>query len=193
MLIRRDLARTSRGFTLTEAAIVLGIMGLILGAIWVAAASVYDNLRVSTTSNQLIQIAQSIRSMHATQSTVDSNITALLVAKAGGVPADMLTKDSSGAISAVRDVWSGDLTIAATTYTVNYDSFAVTFAAVPQGACSNLLMRNTGSGRDTGLVGAGNTVSTTTSLPLTLTEAVAACSGTGTTGNNVVFTFRLKT
>ena len=36
-----------RGFTLTEIAIVLGIVGLILGAIWVAAAAVYNNLRVS--------------------------------------------------------------------------------------------------------------------------------------------------
>jgi len=193
MLIRRDKTRMCRGFTLTEAAIVLGIVGLILGAIWVAAASVYDNLRVSTTSNQLIQIVQSIRSMHATQNTVDSNITALLVAKAGGVPSDMITKDSSGDISAVRDVWGGDLSITATTYTVNYDSFTVQFTAVPQGACSNFLMRNTGSGRDTGLVGAGNSISTTTSFPLTLTEAVAACSNTGKTGNTIVFTFRLKT
>ncbi len=182
-----------RGFTLTEAAIVLGIVGLILGAIWVAAASVYENLRVSTTSNQLLQIVQAVRSMHATQSTVDSDISAILVARAGGIPSDMVVKDSSGAVTAVRDVWAGDVTIDAATYSVPYDSFAITFSAVPQSACSNLLIRNTGAGRDSGLIGAGSAVSTSTSFPMTLTQAIAACSNTSAAGNNVVFTFRLKT
>lgn len=193
MNIGKRMAWPRRGFTLTEAAIVLGIVGLILGAIWVAAASVYDNLRVSTTSNQLIQIVQSVRSMHATQSTLDADIDALLVAKAGGIPSDMVVKDTNGAITGVYDVWGGSLTIQATTHTMTNDSFAVTFAKVPQGACSNLLMRNTGQGRDTGLIGAGNSISKNTSFPMTLTQAVAACSSTTTAGNNVVFTFRLKT
>ncbi len=189
MLIQKKRAG---GFTLTEAAIVLGIVGLILGAIWVAAGAVYENLRVSTTSNQLLQIAQSIRAMHATQNVVDANIDALLVARAGGMPSDMITRDSNGAVTAVRDVWGGDVSIAATTYNVTNDSFSVTFTEVPQSACSNLLMRNTGTGRDTGLIGAGNSVSTTTSFPLVLSSAVAACSSTAAAGNTVVFTFRLK-
>lgn len=193
MLVEKQRARSFRGFTLTEAAIVLGIVGLILGAIWVAAASVYDNLRVSTTSNQLLQIVQSIRSMHATQNTIDPNITAILVAQAGGIPNDMVTRSAAGAVTAVRDVWAGNVSIDDATYTVAQDSFSVTFSAVPQGACADLLVRNTGSGRDSGIVGAGNAVSTTTTFPLTLTQAVAACSVTGTAGNDVVFTFRLKT
>ncbi|MGQ3505077.1 type II secretion system protein, partial [Enterococcus faecalis] len=53
---RREQAK--RGFTLTEIAIVLGIIGLILGAIWVAAGAVYSNLRVSKATTQLLQITQ---------------------------------------------------------------------------------------------------------------------------------------
>ncbi|MGE4352086.1 MAG: type 4 pilus major pilin [Bdellovibrionales bacterium] len=190
MLMEKDMPRKQRGFTLTEAAIVLGIMGLILGAIWVAAAAVYNNLRVTTTSNQLLQVVQSIRSMHATQQTVDSGINSLLVAKAGGIPKDMITYTNE-IPSAVRDVWGGDVTIAATTYSVTNDAFYVQFDDVPQGPCSDLLVRNTGSGRDSGLVGAGNAASTSTNFPVGLSTAVAACSNA--TKNSVVFTFRLKT
>ena len=191
MLKERMVPRDKRGFTLTEAAIVLGIVGLILGAIWVAAAAVYNNLRVTTTSNQLLQIVQSIRSMHATQQTVDSAINALLVAKAGGIPKDMLDVPTNP--TTVTDVWAGAVTIAAATSVVANDSFSVAFSRVPQGPCADLLVRNTGSGRDSGLIGAGNAASNSTTFPLGLSTAVTACGVTTTSGNDVVFTFRLKT
>lgn len=193
MIIGRKTARAERGFTLTEAAIVLGIMGLILGAIWVAAASVYDNLRVSTASNQLIQIVQAVRSMHATQNVVDANLSSTLVGQAGGMPADMITRDGGGAINGAQDVWGGAVSVNPVSYNGTAGAaFSITFEGVPQGACSNFLVRNTGTGRDSGLVGAGNAEATTTPLPLTLSSAVDACSDTTATGNNVVFTFRLK-
>lgn len=44
MSIRRRRA-AQKGFNLIEAAIVLGIVGLVVGGIWVAATSVYANLR----------------------------------------------------------------------------------------------------------------------------------------------------
>jgi prepilin-type N-terminal cleavage/methylation domain-containing protein len=51
------LAKRRRGFTLTEIAIVLGIVGLILGAIWTAASHVYANNRVTTAVRQIVTIA----------------------------------------------------------------------------------------------------------------------------------------
>lgn len=190
MLKEKVLPRKLRGFTLTEAAIVLGIVGLILGAIWVAAAAVYNNLRVTTTSNQLLQIVQSIRSMHATQQTVDDAITAVLVAKAGGIPKDMLDNPTDPAT--VTDVWAGDVTITAQTSAsgVANDSFSISFSKVPQGPCADLLVRNTGSGRDSGLIGAGNAFANDTAFPIGLATAVGDCASP--TENNVVFTFRLK-
>jgi hypothetical protein len=50
-----------RGFNLIEAAIVLGVIGLVIGGIWVAAASVADNQRVSATSAGLLSTCQSIQ------------------------------------------------------------------------------------------------------------------------------------
>src|SRR5882762_1552401 len=59
-----------RGFTLTEIAIVLGIVGLILGAIWVAAAAVYSNLRTSKATTELLNIVQNVRALYATAGAV---------------------------------------------------------------------------------------------------------------------------
>src|SRR3984957_16106234 len=75
-----------RGFTLTEIAIVLGIIGLILGAIWVAAAAVYNNMRTSKTTTELLDVAQNLRGMYATAGTVDplANTPAAFAAAAAG-------------------------------------------------------------------------------------------------------------
>src|SRR5690349_11023145 len=67
----RDEAK--RGFTLTEIAIVLGIVGLILGAIWVAAAAVYNNLRTSKGTTELLTVVQNVRALYATSGLVDQN------------------------------------------------------------------------------------------------------------------------
>lgn len=190
MLMNKMMPRKLRGFTLTEAAIVLGIVGLILGAIWVAAAAVYNNLRVSTTSNQMLQIAQSVRAIHATQTTVDPLITAKLVAQAGGMPKDMVDM-TDPANPIVTDVWGGTVNVTARTSPagVANDSFSIEFQDVPAGPCADLIVRNSGTGRDSGLIGTGSSWNGVVAFPVALTTAVAQC---GAVKNNLFFTFRLK-
>jgi prepilin-type N-terminal cleavage/methylation domain-containing protein len=81
-----------RGFTLTELAIVLGIMGVILGAIWAAAAAVYQNNRVKTVVTETAQILEGYRSLYSLKG-VDSgdwvDITCMGVTD-GFFPASML-------------------------------------------------------------------------------------------------------
>jgi len=203
MLVERMMPRKLRGFTLTEAAIVLGIVGLILGAIWVAAAAVYNNLRVSTTSNQMLQLVQNVRSMHATQQTMDTALAgtpgAITMAQAGAIPKDMVDDPINPA--AVRDVWNGDVTFDAATSNggVLGDSFTITLPNVPRGACTDILVRNTGAGRDSGLLraGADGGVSTSpaeggTQFPITVTQAIGYCNGANDQ-NTLTFTFALKT
>jgi type II secretory pathway pseudopilin PulG len=83
MYATRSLRR--RGFTLTEAAIVLGIVGLILGAVWVAANSVYNNMRLRTANEQLLTIAQNVRNLMSVSPTFGSptgtNITGAMLNK----------------------------------------------------------------------------------------------------------------
>lgn len=199
MIINKMLPRKLRGFTLTEAAIVLGIVGLILGAIWVAAASVYNNMRVSTTSNQLLQIVQSIRSINSTSTTIPglaagtgAGSGVFLVAQANGIPGDMITRNAAGAITGVRDVWNGDVEIESATSTIADDSFLITLNGVPQGACSDLIVRNTGQGRDSGLTQVGANGTNYNAFPVTMAQAVGACNVTAAAGNVVEFRFTLR-
>ncbi|WP_301100321.1 type 4 pilus major pilin [Propionivibrio sp.] len=189
-MTHQRIARQTRGFTLTEAAIVLGIVGLILGAIWVAAASVYANLRVKQTSEQILTIAQAVRALHATSTTIPAGINALDVARAGGIPKDML--DDALNPTTVTDVWGGAVNILRGTQVVAGDSFGISFARVPQQPCVDLAVRNSGAGRDAGLLGIANALAYATAFPMDVTTAVGVCPITAVAGNTIVFTFRLR-
>lgn len=190
--------KRKRGFTLTEIAIVLGIIGLILGAIWVAAAAVYNNLRVSHANTQILQIAQGVRALYAT-STVTGVGNAMItdaVICAGAVPSDMVTA-ACGA-GALNDPWPGGVT-AVISNTVG-DGFTIDMNAVPQAACTNLLVNVAGPSGDPGLYQA---TAATTAAPavgdavasgprvanMTVANAAALCNNVR---NIVKFGFALK-
>lgn len=59
-----------RGFNLVEAAIVLGIVGLVIGGIWVAAANVQENLRISRAQQDVLSIISNLRSLFSTAPVV---------------------------------------------------------------------------------------------------------------------------
>ena len=200
MLVKKDMPRKLRGFTLTEAAIVLGIVGLLLGAIWVAAAAVYNNMRISTTTTQILQIAQAVRAMHATTTSITTGgDLAPTLAQAGAIPKDMM---DNAIPPSITNVWGGAVRITATTAAVGgtpaQQAFTITYEGVPTAACSDLLVRNTGSGRDSGLLqaGAGGNNTPAANMPIQVTSAVQQCGvagqGGGGVGNNVAFTFTLR-
>lgn len=51
------------GFSLVEAALVLGVIGLVIGGIWVAADSVRQNQRINETANDILQISSAARKL----------------------------------------------------------------------------------------------------------------------------------
>ncbi len=52
-----------RGFNLVEAAIVLGVVGLIIGGIWVASAAVYNSYKINKTVEDLAVIVKNIQNL----------------------------------------------------------------------------------------------------------------------------------
>lgn len=189
-MTHQRIARQTRGFTLTEAAIVLGIVGLILGAIWVAAASVYANLRTKQTSEQILQIAQAVRALHATSTSIPAGVTMLQLAKAGVVPKDML--DDATNPQFVRNVWGGNVTFTVGNQAFAGDTFAITFAAIPQQPCVDLAVRTTGAGRDAGLLGVAPGVIYNSVFPFSVQNGITACPSVLAAGNPLTFTFRLR-
>lgn len=102
MLTTPTTARTiskKKGFTLTEIAIVLGIIGLILGAVWTAASGVYANTNSTKVANQLGIYIASLRAAcgngQCTASTAVPSVSASLPS-VPGVVVSAPTIDSTG-------------------------------------------------------------------------------------------------
>jgi len=59
----RQRHNQKKGFSLIEAAIVLGVVGLVIGGIWVAAAAMYENYKVNKTVSDLELIAKNVQGL----------------------------------------------------------------------------------------------------------------------------------
>src|SRR5437867_1361141 len=94
------------GFNLIEAAIVLGIVGLIVGGIWAAASSAYENMRQQSGSKQLLSLVQNIRGFYAQGpiDVIDNNLTNLY--NLGLLPSDMVIQNGSAFY--LRHPWGGN-------------------------------------------------------------------------------------
>lgn len=212
MTIRRRRA-ANKGFNLIEAAIVLGIVGLVVGGIWVAATSVYANLRAKTATDQLLKVAQGVRSIYATSANMANTAGDVTsdMAKANVLPGDNLTGLPSAATAAnTVNPWNGNLGVIASDaagalLATNATNFGVVFTNVPSAACVDFVLRNAGSSHDTGMIfveggatGVASTLPTTTVTGLTvgnaitLTQAQTICDSTGGTVRKVAFVFSLR-
>ena len=123
----------TRAFTLTELAIVLGIIGVIISAIWSAAGSVYENNRTKRASEQVVQIVNGLRAMYGSHQ-VDTgpwatDITSLAINN-DIVPADMYKTGGTTAFGP----WSGS--------TVNiysgstWNVIGIQYSGLSQAACN---------------------------------------------------------
>ncbi len=104
--MKETCCKKPRGFTLTEIAIVLGILGIILGAIWTAAATVYANYHVSKAATETLAIVQNFKGLYGNSALTDPNgedMTAFAMI-AGLFPADMV---QAGNTIYALGPWSG--------------------------------------------------------------------------------------
>jgi len=104
----RHVTKIRRGFSLVEAAIVLGIVGLVIGGIWVAASSVAANVKSNEATVMLNTIINNVYNMYKGMPTPSSNtsLDAALVA-AGAVPANLV----NAAGNDIVNPWGGDVNV----------------------------------------------------------------------------------
>lgn len=152
-LLHKPLTRCVRGFSLIEAAIFLGVMGLVLGAVWGAASTVNFNRQINATIGDMIQITQNMRSLYSRQSgfsgtsgfTTGDNITEAMV-NSEVVPAEMIDPTD---LTTLRSAWQTPVMILVGP---TLDTFRISFAdTLPTQVCVAITARAIGASRDKGL------------------------------------------
>ncbi len=149
-----------RAFTLTELAIVLGVVGILIGGIWVAASSVYNNRNIGRAQQELITIVQNIRAFNPNQTSLSGggDLTAYLAA-GGAFPSDMVSQAVTSGTTSTYPLspWATPVRVQAYTVSHTNDSFWIEFDAggnrVPASACLAFLGAMVGPGSDPGLIG----------------------------------------
>ncbi len=93
--------RTIRGFNLVEAAIVLGVIGLVIGGIWTAAASVQANMRINKVASDVTVIINNARKIFPLGNFPASGFTNVNTAAfhAGVFPQDFAMQSATSAVS----------------------------------------------------------------------------------------------
>ena len=133
-----------RGFTLTELAIVLGIIGIILGVIWVAAGAVYENNRTARASAQVQQIIGCFKGIYAARRVdiADNTDITAFASTSGCLPADMplitcgMADLWTGGTTCGAGPWSGSGAYVHSKQTMN--GIVVGYVGLSQAACNHL-------------------------------------------------------
>ena len=142
------------GFTLTELAIVLGVIGIVLASIWSASAMVSKKMKVNHAIQELQTIVSNIRSIyvggsHFSQTGSMTDITAGFM-NAGVFPAEMIQPGQTYPLNP----WGGRVVIYVIPNSPGADNtqFEIAYFNSLNFQCSALLSQTSGSGQDSGLL-----------------------------------------
>lgn len=177
--LRRN-SKARRGFNLVEAAIVLGVVGLVIGGIWVAAAAVQANLRKSDASKGLIQIVQNVRNLYYGQTPSATGAITTSLINANAIPGNFI----NGATAV--NPWNGSITVSIAG--ASTDQVDILMTAIPRDACIEMTSRNTNISTGVGLSQILIGTVTVTSFPYLPTVASTDCAAT----NTVTWRFGLR-
>lgn len=121
------------GFTLLETAIVLGVLGIVIAAIWIASASALSAQKQKRTSEAVIAIVQNIRSY---VKKIDVNGLSLNTQNA--IDLGLLPQDIVRGTNAVN-AYGGDFNVLVTS-----SGISIALARLPSEACVDLIYSHFG-------------------------------------------------
>jgi len=193
-----------RGFTLTEIAVVLGIVGIILGAIWAATAMVYENDRTRLATSEILTIVNNWKSIYGnkridvadsndmTQMTVNNSFASQEMIPPPGAPNGPCIVGQNAGTCYINGPWGGNTVEVKSG--ANTNSIQVQFLGLTQTECNNL---GNAVANATGLVGANingttqNFAPIGTDPPLVASFVSGLCTAAGAT-NYVYANFSLN-
>jgi|GEM_PF-1830697 prepilin-type N-terminal cleavage/methylation domain-containing protein len=181
------LEQRKKGFTLTEIAIVLGIIGLILGAIWAAASGVYANLKANQGQQGILSASQAVRSMYATSANTGIAVaTPTVITTPGEFPVNW----QSSTPGIVGNPWHLNPTVNFAYVVGAGQQFAVEIDGISDAGCAqlsgfyNMSASSQSGGAIPGLVGSVNSkvaaaggVGNNTTMPTALAASATAVGG----------------
>lgn len=186
-----------RGFNLVEAAIVLGVVGLVIGGIWVAASAVNSNFALSGTQTDIVSIISNVQKtftrqdIYAYPSLTDITATGI---NAGVFPSSWIKN------GVATNAWGGGVTLRMGQSLISGGHFSLSLLYVPQDVCIKLVTRISSlqgpasyqEGIGLGSLQIKNIADTTNRLtpidlfPVSVSRAEAACIGND---NRIIFNF----
>lgn len=145
-----------RAFSLIEAAIVLAVVGLVIGGIWVAAAAMYENYKVNKTVEGVLTIAKNVQNLISIRdaemiSAVEIDITSYVM-KAGVFPKDW--EDSGSA----KSPFGGGVSVSSNP---SQSRLGINLSSIPRSACIKFTVRVSSIGSLAGSRGSGQINRTT--------------------------------
>lgn len=127
------MRKKEEAFSLIEAAIFLGIIGLVIGGIWVAASSVSDYMKANQLKTQILQIYQKGTPLFRGSTAYADDVTSVF-STGGLAPAEMIKGNALG------DPWGKDVKIYAFT-TTSQQRIGIQFSGHSEEECAYIINR----------------------------------------------------
>ncbi len=204
--IRSSKRRKQAAFTLTEIVIVLGVVGIVLGAIFVAASSARKHVYTNQATDELNMIANNLRNFYSSQAAGNVATSAWAAAtpnmiQSGIFPAEMLSPQPDPGVApcagtVANNPWSlvggtcGGAALGSAQIQIlaaggaTRAQFVIRYTNVPEDQCVGLIMTNSDTSAQFGLTsititGGGGPIIYSVAggtLPVSAANANAACT-----------------
>lgn len=194
MLKARSFLSSSRGFSLVEMAIVLTIVGIIIGGIGILMSTASNNMKINRLSQQVITMVENVRGYVR---RVDTDALDLRIADFDSL--SLLPKDL-GPSTTYKHAMGGDTVACAASGSKNLfctsnasKGIAIILKSLKSDACTNVLIKLANSATDLGLtqyyVGSTKFNSMPSDLAISTVAGSTACGSGNTVNLELDFSF----